>query len=603
MEDFKLNTLPQELVNQIAAGEVIERPASVVKELVDNSIDAGATKIQIKVVNGGMDLIEVSDNGKGIPKESLSEIFKSHTTSKISSLEDLNTLLTMGFRGEALSTIVSVAEASLISKHSNSDTGGEIVFKSFNDFSIKKAARESGTVIAVKNIFSNIPARRKFLKTAQTEYKKILDILYSYFLIYPNIHFTIQKDSKVVIDLKGIPDSKENSVVKERIIEVLKEDFVERMIKVFFDGGGIKITGLSAHPSDHQKRTNNQYIFVNRRPIWDSGIARAVIQGYERYIPFGERVPFILLMDINPELIDVNVHPRKEEIRFLNPFRAFSAVEEAIKKSVSGVTSYRVDSEFKPTGEIPSPSSFINRDMDRKIYSPKDISFKSNKSGSVRDSLLFSKEVLNDTVYIKSEHSTEREESGGLRNIFQIFNKYIVIEFENDTLWIIDQHAAAERITFEKLKKSDSNSLEKQNLLVPFSLSFSNKEIAVLDELKKFFSELGFEYSISKEKIDIHVVPVEFVTADFKKLFDEVFSLSEDIKDISKSLNKMREDILATMSCHGSVRSGQSLHREEMIDIYKKLIKCENPYSCPHGRPAVWKMRLSEIDSNFERTY
>jgi len=603
MEDFKLNTLPQELVNQIAAGEVIERPASVVKELVDNSIDAGATKIQIKVVNGGMDLIEVSDNGKGIPKESLSEIFKSHTTSKISSLEDLNTLLTMGFRGEALSTIVSVAEASLISKHSNSDTGGEIVFKSFNDFSIKKAARESGTVISVKNIFSNIPARRKFLKTAQTEYKKILDILYPYFLIYPNIHFTIQKDSKVVIDLKEIPNSKENSIVKERINEVLKEDFVERMIKVFFDGGGIKITGLSAHPSDHQKRTNNQYIFVNRRPIWDSGIARAVIQGYERYIPFGERVPFILLMDINPELIDVNVHPRKEEIRFLNPFRAFSAVEEAIKKSVSGVTSYRVDSEFKPTGEISSPSSFINRDMDRKIYSPKDISFKSNKSGSVRDSLLFSKEVLNDTVYIKSEHSTEREESGGLRNIFQIFNKYIVIEFENDTLWIIDQHAAAERITFEKLKKSDSNSLEKQNLLVPFSLSFSNKEIAVLDELKEFFSELGFEYSISKEKIDIHVVPVEFVTADFKKLFDEVFSLSEDIKDISKSLNKMREDILATMSCHGSVRSGQSLHREEMIDIYKKLIKCENPYSCPHGRPAVWKMRLSEIDSNFERTY
>ena len=603
MEDFKLNTLPQELVNQIAAGEVIERPASVVKELVDNSIDAGATKIQIKVVNGGMDLIEVSDNGKGIPKESLSEIFKSHTTSKISSLEDLNTLLTMGFRGEALSTIVSVAEASLISKHSNSDTGGEIVFKSFNDFSIKKAARESGTVISVKNIFSNIPARRKFLKTAQTEYKKILDILYPYFLIYPNIHFTIQKDSKVVIDLKEIPNSKENSIVKERINEVLKEDFVERMIKVFFDGGGIKITGLSAHPSDHQKRTNNQYIFVNRRPIWDSGIARAVIQGYERYIPFGERVPFILLMDINPELIDVNVHPRKEEIRFLNPFRAFSAVEEAIKKSVSGVTSYRVESEFKPTGEISSPSSFINRDMDRKIYSPKDISFKSNKSGSVRDSLLFSKEVLNDTVYIKSEHSTEREESGGLRNIFQIFNKYIVIEFENDTLWIIDQHAAAERITFEKLKKSDSNSLEKQNLLVPFSLSFSNKEIAVLDELKEFFSELGFEYSISKEKIDIHVVPVEFVTADFKKLFDEVFSLSEDIKDISKSLNKMREDILATMSCHGSVRSGQSLHREEMIDIYKKLIKCENPYSCPHGRPAVWKMRLSEIDSNFERTY
>ena len=602
MEGFKLNTLPQELVNQIAAGEVIERPASVVKELVDNSIDAKATKIQIKVVNGGMDLIEVSDNGRGIPQENLSDIFKPHTTSKISSLEDLNTLLTMGFRGEALSTILSVAEVSLISKPFNSDIGSKIVFKNFNDFTIKKAARESGTVVSVKNIFGNIPARRKFLKATSTEYKKILDVLYPYFLIYPNIHFIVQKDSRVVIDLLSIQDSKENSVVKERVEEILKEEFVSRMLKLFFDGGGIKITGLVAHPSDHQKRTINQYIFVNGRPIWDSGIVRAVIQGYERYIPFGERIPFILLMDIKPELIDVNVHPRKEEIRFLNPFRTYSAVEEAVKKAISGVTSYRIDSEFKPTVGVTS-SSFVNRDMDRKIYSSKNISFKPNQSGSVRDSLLFSKEVLNDTLYTKNEQPIENGGSSAVRNIFQIFNKYIVIEFENETLWIIDQHAAAERITFEKLLNSKEKKIEQQNLLVPFTLTFSQKEISVLEDLKEFFSDLGFQYAISNEKVDIQVVPVEFVLANFRKLFDEIFSLSEDISDISKSLSKMREDILATISCHTSVRSGQSLHREEMIDIYKKLIGCENPYSCPHGRPAVWKMKLSEIDSNFERTY
>ena len=602
MEKIKLNTLPQELVNQIAAGEVIERPASVVKELIDNSIDAKATKIQIRIEDGGMDLIEVSDNGVGIPQESLERVFKPHTTSKISSLEDLNTLITMGFRGEALSTIQSVADISLISKYIDSDVAGEITFKSVNDFSIKKAARESGTVITVRNIFGNIPARKKFLKTAQTEYKKILDVLYPYFLIYPNIHFTVIKDSKIVTDLKSISGSKENSVEKERVTEILKEEFVERMLKLFYDGSGMKVNGLIAHPSDHQKRTNHQYIFVNRRPIWDSGIVRGLLAGYERYIPHGEKVPFILLIDIRPDLIDVNVHPRKEEIRFLNPFRAYSGVEEAVKRALSSTMSYKVTPEFSSNGSNET-LSFVNRDGGGKVYRPKDITFKQNQSGSVRDSLLFSKEVLNDNVYTKSERNEIGEQGSGFRNIFQIFNKYIVIEFENETLWVIDQHAAAERITFEKLKNSEKTKNEQQNLLVPVSIKFSDKEIAVLEELRKFFSELGFEYTVKSNELNISSVPVEFVGTDFKKLFDEIFELSDDISDISKSINRLRENILATMSCHGSVRSGQSLHTEEMIDIYKKLISCENPYSCPHGRPAVWKLKLSEIDSNFERTY
>ncbi|OGC36100.1 hypothetical protein A2369_00215 [candidate division WS6 bacterium RIFOXYB1_FULL_33_15] len=593
---IKLNTLPQELVNQIAAGEVIERPASVVKELMDNSIDAQATKIEIKIVNGGIDLIEVSDNGNGIPQENLPSIFKAHTTSKISSFEDLNNLLTMGFRGEALSTILSVANVNLISKYVDSDIANEIVFKDFDNHTVKKTARESGTVVSVRNIFENIPARRKFLKSAQTEYKKILDTLYPYFLIYPNISFVVWKDSKKVIDLRNIPNAKADTVEKERIESLMKEDFVKRMVKLFYDGGGIKVKGLVGHPSDHQKRISNQYIFVNRRPVWDNGIARAILSGYERYIPFGEKVPFIVLIDINPDLIDVNVHPRKEEIRFLNPFRAYSAVEEAVKKAITGVTSFKMDTPM------------INIQRDGKIYTPRDISFKSNQSGSVRDSLLFSKEVFSDTGYVKSIASEKSEiefkdEEQGIRNIFQIFNKYIVIEFDSDILWIVDQHAAAERITFEKLKKSNGDSIEKQNLLVPYTVQFSESELIVLREMKEFFSEFGIEYTVTDTGIEISSTPVEFVNTDFKKFFDEIFALSEDISNLSKEINKLKEDILATMACHGSVRSGQYLHREEMMDIYKKLIVCENPYSCPHGRPAVWKLKLSDIDMNFERTY
>ncbi len=410
------------------------------------------------------------------------------------------------------------------------------------------------------------------------------------------------KDSKIVIDLKDIKDSKENTIVKERVENILKEEFVSRMLKVFYDGSGMKVTGLIAHPSDHQKRSNHQYIFVNRRPIWDNGVARAVIQGYERYIPFGERVPFILLIDIRPDLIDVNVHPRKEEIRFLNPFRAYSGVQEAVKKSLSTTMSYKIDSEFRPSNQ--EEMSFVNRGMDKKIYTSKDIRFDKKQSGSVRDSLLFSKEVLSDTSYMRNEPTNESQDQYiGFRNIFQIFNKYIVIEFENDTLWVIDQHAAAERITFEKLKNLKGMEIDKQTMLVPSVKKFSIKELEVLDELSDFFKRLGFEYSIKKDCIEITSVPVEFVGTDFEKLFDEIFQLSDDVKDIKKNIDKLTDDILATMSCHGSVRSGQSLHKEEMIDIYRKLIKCENPYSCPHGRPAVWKLKLSDIDSNFERTY
>ena len=600
MSKYILNELSQDVVNKIAAGEVVERPSSVVKELVDNSIDAGADKIQIKVVNGGIDLIEVSDNGSGIPKESLADIFKPHTTSKISSLEDLNNLLTMGFRGEALSTIVSVSDVVLASKYLNSDSAFEIEYKGINDFSVKKVAREVGTVVTVRNIFANIPARRKYLKSAQTEYKKILDILYPYFLIYPNIHFTLIKDEKKVSDLISIPDSKAGSISKERVKDVLKGEFTDRMLKLFFNGNGVEIQGVTAHPQDHQKTFANEYIFVNNRPIWDSGIAKAVIQGYERYIPFGEKVPFIINIKINPDQIDVNVHPRKEEIRFLNPFRVYASVTEAVSKVVRASVSYKIESEFKPT-------VFTSGSVKKKEYTNRNITFSPNQSASVRDSLLFSKEVLDESSYIKtgtSDNTQVDEKDGeGIRSIFQIFNKYIVIEFENDILWIIDQHAAAERINFEKFKKIKGGNGDKQSLLVPAVISVSESELIVFNELKNIFSDLGFDYEIGQGEIIINSVPVEFINTDFKKLFDEIFSLGNEQSDISKEANKLKEDILATMACHSSVRSGQSLHREEMIDIYKRLIKCENPYSCPHGRPAVWKLKLSEIDSNFERTY
>jgi DNA mismatch repair protein MutL len=597
----KLHKLSSEVVNQIAAGEVIERPASVVKELVDNSIDAQASKISIKLREGGIKLIEVSDNGIGIPKEYLSDIFTAHTTTKLQTLEDLNELMSMGFRGEALSTIVAVSDINMVSKFEDDDIANEIVFNSPSDFKIKKSARESGTVISVENIFGKIPARKKFLKTAQTEYRNILNILTPYFLIYPNVHWELYKDGKRVLDLSNEEDIS-GKVNRERVKEVVKQDFVARMEKVFFEGNGMQISGLVAHPSDHLSRTKYQYIFVNGRNVWDNGIAKAVIQAYERYIPHGQKVPFIINIKIKPELIDVNVHPRKEEVRFLNPYRVYSSVEQAVKVSIDKLVSYK---------NIPQKDSFagVTQDYTQHSSHERDINF--SKSSSVRDSLNFSKAILEQpkqSTFFENDSNLGKvvvEESDivkrDIKSIHQIFNKYIIIEFE-DIIWIIDQHAAAERITFEKLSNAlEIKNTDTQNLLVPEEINLDSASLEFIKENLKIFKNLGFNIDALDEKILIKSVPVEFVDANIEELIKEILELDLDI--LQKDLDRLKKDLVATMACHTSIRAGQKLDIPLMKDVYYNLLDCDNPYSCPHGRPIVWKMSIGEIDSKFDRTY
>lgn len=594
----KLKKLPKEVVNQIAAGEVIQRPASVVKELVDNSIDAGASKIIIKVNEGGISLIEVSDDGFGIPKDDLSEVFQAHTTSKLSDISDLNNLLSMGFRGEALSTIVAVSRVTMISKNEDEDIANEIIFEDQSNFKIKKAAREGGTIVRVENIFDNIPARKKFLKTAQTEYRKIFDILTPYFLIYPNISWELYKDGKKVTDLIS-QTQKSGEIVKERVKDVLRGDFVERMEKVFFDGNGIKITGLIAHPSDHVKTTKYQYIFVNNRNVWDNGIARAVIQAYDRYIPHGHKIPFLLNIDIKPDQIDINVHPRKEEINFLNPYRAYSSVESAVERSLKAVVSYK---------NIPDKQYSKTSENSNKLYKKeqRDISF--SKGATVKDSLDFSKAILEGVSDSKDTHQskifdkvTDEDNIEDVISFYQIFNKYIIVQFTK-SIWIIDQHAAAERITFEKLVNSlKSKNVEIQKLLVPTELKLDGGSIEFFKENLKFFEDIGFKISILHSKVFIDTVPVQFVNSDIEKIFMDVLDL--DIDNIKGDFDKFKSDIIATMACHTSIRSGQKLDISIMKELYYNLLDCENPYSCPHGRPIVWKMSIEDIDSKFDRTY
>ncbi len=611
-KEYKLNILSEDVINKIAAGEVIERPASVVKELVDNAIDAEATEITVKVKNGGIDLIEVTDNGKGIPGKNLPDVFKSHTTSKISSIEDLNNLLSLGFRGEALSTILAVADVKMISKYGN-DIANEIVFTTPTDYKVKKAAKEIGTTISVENIFKNIPARQKFLKSPQTEYKKILDILLPYFVVNPQISFVLIKDGKEVFNLPLIKEKKKGEITKERLKEVWKEDMVNEMLQLFYEGGGLKISGLIGHPNSHVSRTNDQYIFVNNRNIWDNGIARAIYEGFDRYIPHGEKIPFAVNIEIRPDLVDINVHPQKHEVRFLNPFRVYSAITDAVSASLIKNIHYKKEEwnindekDLQDTGDnrFERKPQSNGQSLGLEYDSPKsrEIRFNRDTNFSVRDSLNFSKEILQGKIEESSEIIPFDEDRGDVRNIFQVFNKYIVIEFENNILWIVDQHAMAERITFEKLLKSKKD-LKIQKLLVPEVVQLGLSEIELIKGQKKFFEDLGFEIEIKKNSIEISALPIELVNSNFETMFNELWENSENLDLTERNFNRRKEDILATMACHSSVRSGQKLNVEEMKGMYNELIKCKNPYSCPHGRPAVWKLRIEDIDSNFERTY
>jgi DNA mismatch repair protein MutL len=600
-EKRKLKKLSQDVVNQIAAGEVIERPASVVKELVDNSIDADARKITVRVREGGMSLIEVSDDGVGIPRSDMADVFTAHTTSKLESIDDLNTLMSMGFRGEALSTIVAISSVTMISKSEDEDFANEIKFNSASDFKITKAAREGGTVVRVENIFNRIPVRKKYLKSAQTEYRNILNILTPYFLIYPNITWELYKDEKRVVDLDGM-ESRAGKIERGRVKEVITQEFVDRMESVFFNGNGMEISGLVAHPSDHMSRTKYQYVFVNGRSVWDNGIARSVIEAYERYIPHGKKVPFLLNIQIRPELVDVNVHPRKEEVKFLNPYRVYSSVEQAVSKSIEKLVSYKNISENdmnQSSANIYHPTSSMSR-------GDRDINF--SKGGSVRDSLNFSKAALQDVR--QGSFFNEIEESSNEigksyvdepKSFSQILKKYIIVEFSK-AIWVLDQHAAAERITFEKLSgATEIENTDTQNLLVPLEINVDDAGIEFLKENVDLFKNLGFNLEFQKKSFVVKSLPVEFVDADIEMLFGEILEL--DIEELKNDLERLKCDMVATMACHTSIRSGQELDVSLMKDLYYNLLDCDNPYSCPHGRPIVWKMSIEEIDSKFDRTY
>jgi len=621
----RIEKLSQDVINKIAAGEVIERPASVVKELVDNSVDAGATKIDIKIASGGLKLIEVSDNGIGIKKEDLAMAFEPHATSKIKSLEDLNSIMTMGFRGEALSTIQSVAEVTAVSKFHSDDSGNKIEINNGKFSNLEKSPRDTGTTITVKDIFREIPARLKYMKSPDTEYRKILEILYPYFLIHPEIHFTLTKDSKTVLNLPVIQGAIKNTIHPARVRSLIKSDFTEALFDFFYEGEGIKIGGILPHPKYHTPKTQWQYTFVNNRPISDKGIYKAIHEGFSGYIPDSERIPYIINITLSPQSVDANVHPKKSEVRFANPYRIYIAVEEAViaclKKNiklseVSNVNTYYSSKDSKEevdfsrlrgqiSGKSDSYSSFDSYKSGNRV-----LDFRKQRDSSIiKESINFSEEALKNSVLVQNSLFEINDVNGSdtptYISLHQLFNKYIVVEF-TENIWVVDQHAAAERVTFERLLRNSKNKIKDiQKLLTPEDIELDIMTFQFIKENLEVFKEIGFELEL-KDKLNtilIIAIPAELIGTDFVKIFKDLLKESEEGFGIQKKAKDMQKEIIALVSCHTSIRTGQKLEYQRMNELIKSLVKCDNPYSCPHGRPVVWKLSLPQIDKNFDRTY
>jgi DNA mismatch repair protein MutL len=623
--------LHQNLINKIAAGEVVERPASVLKELIENSIDAKATKITVNIEKAGIDLIEVIDNGGGMNREDAKLACQSHTTSKITAIQDLEEIATMGFRGEALASISSVSALTLVTKDGSSSTGTKVTADKKHKIILEEVSTNKGTKITVKRLFHNIPARKKFLKTESTEYKHILVTFINYALSFPGIHFILTHNNKSVYNLPSIAKDSFNEELKIRINDLFGNKIASELVDIHYNAPGLQIFGFVGHPRIARSGRSYQLVFLNNRPINDKLITKAVYDAYHGLIPKNKYPIFFLFLKLDPAKVDINVHPRKSEVRFADTQTIFQAVKQAAKQSLlkflkkdaeKALEKYPIKpveaEDLQPSSEsVQSPAlSSASNQPSRDRADRQDLASLPTKSKiqkrftptqhQISGAISFTKELLNPKIFVGAEDLQPLS-----RKAFQLFNTYIVME-KNDKILFIDQHAAAERITYEKLLKQIRNDrIETQQLLLSEVVELNKLEFQSLKENRENLSKLGIKLAIfGKSAFKVEEVPLLLVKSNIKELIADILSelQNTDNKAIGtvgvenlQPLEKTQDHLIATMACHSSIRAGMSLKREEISDLVNKLLKCKNPYSCPHGRPIIWELSRNELEKNFKR--
>ena len=622
-----IQILDQDTINQIAAGEVVERPASVVKELMENAIDAGATAVTVEIRQGGIGFIRITDNGCGIPKEELPLAFLRHSTSKIHSAADLLTVASLGFRGEALSSIAAVSQVELITKTTDSLTGSRYRIEGGEEKGLEEVGAPEGTTFISRNLFFNTPARRKFLKTETTEAGHVADLVEKIALSHPEISIRLIVNNQNRLHTSG------NHNLKDIIYTIYGREIAGSLLSVSEEREGMRISGFIGKPVIARGNRNFENYFINGRYIKSRLISKAIEDGYKSYM-MQHKYPFTLLhFTIEPELIDVNVHPSKMELRFKDGEAVYQMVYHAVTSALSG-------KELIPTASLPEPkvpnqpkvSVQQKTQSQAEGYShPKNSSASDNgsfpKAPSSHGPEPFEKKRMEAMGIVKEPPSPygkeppvppsaeeKKEEQLELfdgrllseearkrhRLIGQVFDTYWLVEYDG-SLYIIDQHAAHEKVLFEQNFASlKSREYTSQYISPPIILSLSMREAELLNRSIDVFRQVGFEIEpFGGSEFAVRAVPGDLLSLAKKELLMEMIdSLSEEGGRIAP---ESVYDRIATMSCKAAVKGNTNLSFAEADQLIDSLLKLENPYQCPHGRPTIISISKYEMEKKFKR--
>lgn len=596
----RIHPLPPELVNQIAAGEVIERPASVVKELVENSLDAGARRIDIDIEEGGARLVRIRDDGCGIDADDLPLAVSAHATSKISSFEDLERVGTLGFRGEALPSIASVSRFALTSRTAVAESAFRIEVDGGKPHVQRPAQHAVGTCVEVRDLFYNIPARRKFLRAERTEFNHIDDLVKSIALANAGVEFRLGNNGKIVRLYKPLGHSGE---AVRRVADVLGEDFVSSSLRVEHSGAGMRLSGWVGLPTASRSQADQQYFHVNGRLVRDRVVSHAVRQAYADVLFHGRHPAFVLFLELDPKGVDVNVHPAKSEVRFresrlIHDF-LYRSLHEALAEARAG---------SKPNAEnIESPAT---RGADERFP----VHHQSGLRLGIGEPLADYAAILGrqadagprfDMASIAESGQSIQQPAPDVPPLgfamAQLHGVFVLAQ-NAQGLILVDMHAAHERITYERLKRAqEGEGIRSQMLLVPLSMAVSEREAALVEEQGARFEALGFEIMRSgPQGITVRKVPNLLATGDVSQLVRDV------IADLvthgsSRRVEEAGNELLSTMACHGSVRANRRLTLPEMDALLREMEATERSGQCNHGRPTWVQLTMQELDRLFLR--
>ena len=576
-----INLLPEDLQNKISAGEVVERPSSVVKELLENSFDAGSSQIDIVIEQGGNQLIQVRDDGKGISKNQLPLAIKRFHTSKISKLDDLFTISSLGFRGEALASIASVAQLSIISSE-GSNEGAELSISNGKLEELVPAASINGTQVTIRDLFYNTPARRKFLKSPKTEGRKIIEMVRRFGLSRPNIGFSLIVDGKKVIDLF-------TEELDDRIGSLFDNTYKTNLIPIEISKADYTFTGFVGNLNIIRKRFGEQFLFMNGRYIKDRLLNSAVYSSYQSLVKRGEYPFFVINIQIPFEQVDVNVHPMKTEVRFHDEWRVYhvlkSGVSDALSEILNTIPNFqKISSESNSFFEnVPQQSSLNFNSVGQKepIISNLD---KTDRAKTYASNI------------VPVDKSSQ---DFNIEKIWQVHRKYIISEI-NSGLVVIDQHVAHERVLYEEcLKAFESKVMSSQTLLFPEEIEFVKDEYDILLEIFPYLKRIGFKIKEGdNSKIIVEATPADISWGDEKRIIKEII---DEFISTRKTYSSYKEALAASFACKAAVKAGDQMERDEMVVLINRLFSTEHPYYCPHGRPIIIQLSLDELDKRFER--